>query len=62
MSRITEKTAPEINKWRSRPLDKRYIVIFMDAMFFSPDMGAKGMCHICNGDQGDKAARNPGIL
>ena len=35
VSRITEITVPEINKWRSRPLEKRYIAIFMDAVFFS---------------------------
>ena len=35
ISRITEITVTEINTWRSRPLEKRYIAIFMDAMFFS---------------------------
>ena len=35
ISRITEITVPEIGKWRSRPLEKRYIAIFMDAMFLS---------------------------
>ena len=35
ISRITEITVPEISKWRSRSLDKRYIAIFMDAVFFS---------------------------
>ena len=35
ISRITDITLPEIQKWISRPLDKRYIAIFMDAMFFS---------------------------
>jgi putative transposase len=30
ISRITDITLPEINKWRSRPLERRYI-----AMFFS---------------------------
>jgi putative transposase len=35
ISRITDITIPEISKWRSRSLDKRYIAIFMDAMFFS---------------------------
>ena len=35
ISRITDITVPEIQKWTSRPLDKRYIAIFMDAMFFS---------------------------
>jgi len=28
-------TVPEIGKWVSMPLEKRYIAIFMDAMFFS---------------------------
>ena len=55
ISRITEITVPEINKWRSRPLEKRYIAISMDAVFFSPDRGAEGMRHICNGDQGGRA-------
>ena len=35
ISRITEITVPEISKWTSRGLEKRYIAIFMDAMFFS---------------------------
>ena len=35
ISRITDITIPEINKWRTRSLDRRYIAIFMDAMFFS---------------------------
>ncbi len=35
ISRITDTTMPEISKWISRPLEKRYIAIFMDAMFFS---------------------------
>jgi transposase-like protein len=35
ISRLTDITVPEINKWRTRPLDKRYIAIFMDTMFFS---------------------------
>ena len=35
ISRITGITVPEISKWTSRPLDKRYIAVFMDAMFFS---------------------------
>ena len=35
ISRITDITIPVISKWRSRSLDKRYIAIFMDAMFFS---------------------------
>ena len=35
ISRITDITVPEIQKWTSRPLDKRYIAIFMDAIFLS---------------------------
>ncbi len=35
ISRITDITVPEISKWRSRRLEKRYITIFMDTMFFS---------------------------
>ncbi len=35
ISRITDITVPEISKWRSRKLEKRYIAIFMDAVFFS---------------------------
>ncbi len=55
ISRITDITVPEINKWSSTPLEKRYIAIFMDAMFFSPDKGAEAMRDNCNGDQGDRA-------
>ena len=35
ISRIIDITVPEISKWTSRPLERRYIAIFMDAMFFS---------------------------
>lgn len=35
VSRITDITVPEISKWHSRRLDKRYIAVFMDAMFLS---------------------------
>ena len=35
ISRITDITVPEIRKWQSRPLDRRYIAIFLDAMFLS---------------------------
>jgi putative transposase len=35
ISRITDITVPEINRWRSRKLERRYIAVFMDAMFFS---------------------------
>ena len=35
ISRISEITVPEISKWRSRRLEKRYIAIFLDAMFLS---------------------------
>ena len=35
ISRITDITMNEITKWQSRNLQKRYIAIFMDAMFFS---------------------------
>ena len=52
ISMITDITVPEISKWRSRRLEKRYIAIFMDSVFFSSDRGAEGMCHICNGDKG----------
>ena len=55
ISRITDITVPEINKWTSRALEKRYIAIFMDAMFFSSDRGAEGMCYFCNGNKGDRA-------
>ena len=34
-STISRITVPEISKWRSRRLEKRYIAIFMDAVFFS---------------------------
>ncbi len=35
ISRITDITLPELSKWRSRRLEKRYIAIFMDAVFYS---------------------------
>ena len=35
ISRITDITVHGIQKWISRPLEKKYIAIFMDAMFFS---------------------------
>ena len=35
ISRITDITVSEISKWISRSLEKRYIVIFTDAMLFS---------------------------
>jgi len=31
---ITERLLPELNEWRSRPLEKQYAVLFLDAMFF----------------------------
>jgi transposase-like protein len=34
ISAITDKLLPEISEWRSRPLDKMYPIIFLDAMFF----------------------------
>ena len=55
VSRITDITVPEISKWISRTLEKRYIAISMDAMFFSPDTGAEGARNICNGHQGNRA-------
>lgn len=35
ISRITDITVPEISKWHCRRLDKRYIAVFLDAMFLS---------------------------
>ena len=35
ISRITDITVPKIEKWKKRSLNRRYISIFMDAMFFS---------------------------
>lgn len=35
ISRITDIALSEIEKWRRRSLNKRYIAIFLDAMFFS---------------------------
>jgi transposase-like protein len=34
ISAITDKLLPEIMEWRSRPLDRIYPIIFLDAMFF----------------------------
>lgn len=31
---ITDKLLPKINEWRSRPLDRVYPILFLDAMFF----------------------------
>jgi len=35
ISRITDITVPKIEKWKRRSLNRRYIAIFMDAMFFA---------------------------
>lgn len=34
ISRITDKIIPEIREWQSRPLDRIYAVVFMDAIHF----------------------------
>lgn len=34
ISGVTDKLIPELNEWKSRPLEKIYTVIFLDAMFF----------------------------
>lgn len=34
ISSVTDKLVPQLNEWRSRPLEPLYAVIFMDAMFF----------------------------
>ncbi len=34
ISSVTDKLIPELNEWKSRPLEKIYTVIFLDAMFF----------------------------
>ena len=34
ISRITEITIEEVKRFQNRPLDKRYIAIFLDALFF----------------------------
>jgi len=34
MSRITEITIEEVKRFQNRPLDRRYIAIFLDALFF----------------------------
>ena len=34
ISRITEITIEEVKGFQNRPLDKRYIAIFLDALFF----------------------------
>nr|WP_241761899.1 transposase [Thermoplasma acidophilum] len=35
ISRITDITISEAENWKKRSLNKRYIAIFLDAMFFS---------------------------
>ena len=52
ISGITGITVPELSKWVSRALWRRYIAIFMDAMLFSPVMGAEGVRNICNWNKG----------
>jgi len=34
ISRITEITIEEVKRFQNRPLDRRYIAIFLDALFF----------------------------
>lgn len=34
LSQITDKVIPEIKEWQSRPLEKVYPIVFMDAMHF----------------------------
>ena len=34
ISRITEITIEEVKRFQNRPLDGRYIAIFLDALFF----------------------------
>lgn len=34
ISAVTDKLVPAMNEWRSRPLEKVYTVLFLDAMFF----------------------------
>lgn len=34
IARVTDRLLPVISEWRSRPLEKVYTVVFLDAMFF----------------------------
>ncbi len=34
ISSITDKLMPQLNEWRSRPLEAMYAIVFLDAMFF----------------------------
>lgn len=34
ISSVTDKIIPQLNEWRSRPLESVYAVVFLDAMFF----------------------------
>lgn len=34
ISRITDKVLPLIKEWQSRPLERVYAVVFMDAIHF----------------------------
>lgn len=41
LSKITDKLIPIIAEWRSRPLEKIYPIVFLDAMFFKAREGGK---------------------
>lgn len=34
ISSVTDKLMPQLNEWRSRPLEAIYAIVFLDAMFF----------------------------
>lgn len=34
ISSVTDKLMPQLNEWRSRPLEAMYAIVFLDAMFF----------------------------
>ncbi len=35
ISRITDKILPEVNKWKNRPLEKIYAIIYFDGIEFN---------------------------
>jgi len=41
LSKITDKLVPIVAEWRSRPLEKIYPIVFLDAMFFKAREGSK---------------------
>ena len=41
ISSVTDKLLPKITEWRNRPLEKLYVILFLDAMFFKVRVDGK---------------------